>query len=512
MKHRKFLKLLTSKFLLVCILLLIEMALLPTVILVLSAYFQTIATIVTVLYFIVNVILILYIINSEINAEFKIAWLVPILLLPPVGCILYLTLRRRKAPRRKLKKLLDRISGMNCLYTQNLSEMQKFEKKDDFAAQCARFISRESLLPAATCRSFEYFPSGEAYFEHLTEELKKAKKYIFLEYFIIAYGKFWNTVLEILKGKVGEGVDARIIYDDIGSMLKVSSNYAEELEKMGIKCLCFNRFRPVLDVAQNNRTHRKIAVIDGNTAFTGGINLADEYINEVQPFGHWKDTGVMIKGIAAQNFAALFLQLWALKAGDTDYSAFRADEKDEGSCLCFPFGDSPFDGERNICEDLYIKILYHAKKYVYINTPYLIIDGEMKRALVTAARSGVDVRITIPETPDKRYVYAITKAFSSQLIKEGIKIYHYTPGFIHAKSIVSDGLYSIIGSTNMDFRSFYMHYECNALFADENISEELRKDYLETCEKCKLITQSDIKTTLPRLLYRAFLRIFAPLM
>ncbi len=305
-------------------------------------------------------------------------------------------------------------------------------------------------------------------------------------------------------------MDVRVIYDDIGSMLKVPDNYAAELEKQGVKCMCFNPFRPVLDLAQNNRTHRKIALIDGVTAFTGGINLSDEYINETHPFGHWKDTGIMVRGRAAQNFAAMFLQLWFLRAPDEDYTRYLS-AGPKGDCSCLAFCDSPLD-RQNVCEDLYLKIIYHAKKYVYINTPYLILDGEMKRALITAAHSGVDVRITVPDIPDKKYVFAVTKAFYSELIKEGIHIYRYKPGFIHAKSIVSDDKYCIIGSTNMDFRSFYLHFECNMMFFDERVSAKLTADYLDTCKQCDEVKKEHFKESIFRLIYRAVLRVFAPLM
>ena len=508
---RKVFKLLTSKFLLVCLILLAEIALAPTIIILLALRYPNLSGIYTVVITAINLVLTLYIIHSEMNAEYKIAWIVPILLLPPFGALLFLSLRRRKMPRRRLKSLLTRASGMECLYNQPVGEMEKYTRKSSFAEQCAKYIASETLLPVTGFREHLYFPSGEEYFSRLCEELRKAEKFIFLEYFIIKPGKFWDSVLEILVEKSKAGVDVRVIYDDIGSMLKVPSDYAEQLEKMGIRCLCFNRFRPVLDVAQNNRTHRKIAVIDGVTAFTGGINLSDEYINETHPHGKWKDTGIMIRGRAVQNFTAMFLQLWTLKNEDDDYASFLSpDGGDER--LCIPFGDTPFDGERNICEDIYIKIIYNAKKYVYINTPYLVLDGEMKRALITAARAGVDVRITIPAIPDKKYVYSVTKAFSSQLLKEGIRVYRYTPGFIHAKSIVSDGECCVIGSSNVDYRSFYLHYECNAVFFDEAAAADLEKDYLETCGECEELTPAHFKSSPLRMLYRAVLRLFSPLM
>ena len=512
MRLKKLGKLLTSKFLLVCFLLLIEIAIIPAVF---YWFFFSVDTtwifaVLCAAVVILDLAIALWIVNSNMNAEYKIAWLMPVLFLPPIGALLYLNLRRRPRPRRRLKQLAEKFAGMECLYVKKDGHVGTEYAGDGFAASCAEYVAQATGLPPTDCYEFEYFPSGESYCERLLEELEKAEKYIFLEYFILRPGKFWNSVLDILKRKAGEGVDVRVIYDDIGSMLKVPDNYAAELEKQGVKCMCFNPFRPVLDLAQNNRTHRKIALIDGVTAFTGGINLSDEYINETHPFGHWKDTGIMVRGRAAQNFAAMFLQLWFLRAPDEDYTHYLSTGP-KGDCSCLAFCDSPLD-RQNVCEDLYLKIIYHAKKYVYINTPYLILDGEMKRALITAAHSGVDVRITVPDIPDKKYVFAVTKAFYSELIKEGIHIYRYKPGFIHAKSIVSDDKYCIIGSTNMDFRSFYLHFECNMMFFDERVSAKLTADYLDTCKQCDEVKKEHFKESIFRLIYRAVLRVFAPLM
>ncbi len=514
---RKFFKLLTSKFFIVALLLLLEIAIVPATLIWLSMWFPTVGTYVSIVLAIVDVILILYIINSEMNAEYKIAWIVPILLFPPVGAFLYLIFRRRKNPRRKLKKrLMHELPEIMKMYKRQPEADEKFLRMDGFPLQCAEFVRKESAMPATDCYEYKYFPSGEEYARHLEEELAKAQKFIFMEYFIISYGKFWNRVHKILREKVANGVDVRIIYDDIGSLLGIPADFASKLEKEGIRCLCFNRFRPVLDVAQNNRTHRKIVVIDGVTAFTGGINIADEYTNEIELHGHWKDTGVMVRGRAAQNFTAMFLQLWELKNSEDGISEESYDKFlspcPAGKYACLPFSDSPFDGGHNICESLYLKIIYNAKKYVYINTPYLILDDQMKKALVTAAHSGVDVRITVPRIPDKKYVYAVTKAFYTPLIKEGIGIYRYTPGFIHAKSIVSDDNVCIIGSSNMDFRSFYLHCECNIMFFDEEVAKDLYEDYIHVCAESERMTEKSSKTTLPRKIYRSILRFFAPLM
>ena len=513
MRGAKLLKLLTSKFLIVCILLLVELLIVPAAIFVLVVYVNNgwVDLALLLLVILLDLLLILFIINSEVNAEYKIAWIVPILLLPLMGAVFYLLLRKRKVPRRKLRELALRYPGAELLYAQDPASLGMLAAKSDFALQCASLATQRGFLPASDCYACEYFPSGERYAARMFEELKKAKRYIFLETFIIAEGQFWESLLVILKERAAAGVDVRLIYDDIGSLTRVPMNYAAALEKQGIKCICFNRLRPVVDVGQNNRTHRKITVIDGETAFTGGLNFADEYLNITHPYGHWKDCGIMMKGRAAQSFAAMFLQLWALRKESEDLTKYVSPAR-KGNIACIPFSDTPIGSGTHICEDLYLKIIYHAKKYVYITTPYLILDGEMKRALVTAADAGVDVRIIVPHIPDKKFVYSVTKAFYSQLVREGIKIYRYTPGFIHSKSIVSDGEACIIGSTNMDFRSWYLHFECNALFFDKGVSGAVYEDFVETCAKSELVTKDKIKVGLHRLLYRAILRIFAPLM
>ena len=510
MRLKKLWRLLTSKFMLVCFLLLIEVALLPTAIILLSIYNMTAAIVCAAAIVVLNAVLTIYIINTDMNADYKIAWIVLILLLPPVGAIFFLLLRARPKPRRKLKKLrADGSVEEDPLYEGADKLPPSFDGADEFARQCALYTAKQGGLPATDYTHVEYFTTGEDYEKRLLEELEKAERYIFLEYFIIARGKFWGEVLDILRRKRKAGLDVRVIYDDIGSMFKVPTNYAEMLEKEGIPCICFNRFRPVLDVAQNNRTHRKIAVIDGRVAFTGGINLADEYINATHPFGHWKDTGVLFEGRAVQNMTALFLQTWALKGEEADTARYLSDAPSGKPCLCF--GDSPFDGDRNLCEDLYLRLIYNAKKYVYIFTPYLIPDEEMKRALITAARSGVDVRILVPHIPDKRYVFAVTKAFAVHLAKQGIRVYRYTPGFVHAKSIVADGKYCVIGSSNIDFRSFYLHFENNMMFFDEEMSGAIEKDFLDACEKSAPIMPI-LKDNWLKALCRAILRYFAPLM
>ena len=509
---RRFFKLIFSKFFIISLIILAEIALLVFSVLVLNSTVHS--SIITGITIALDVVFTMYIINSDINAEYKIAWIVPVLLLPILGCLLYVIFGRKRLSRFTIKKLTRNFKGVECLYENDEQTDKRYAETDDFLNGCAKLIRSEGLLPALDCEEALYFKVGEEYAEKLLEVLKGAQKYIFLEFFIISEGKFWDEVFAILSEKAQNGVDVRVIYDDIGSLMGLPAFFPEKLKKRGIQCFCFNRYRPILDVAQNNRTHRKIAVIDGEYAFTGGINIADEYVNAKARFGHWKDTGVMIRGRAVQNFTAMFLQLWTVEFGTEKdgYKQYLAPRNEQGKYLCLPFADSPYDSNRQICEDLYIKMIYNAKNYVYINTPYLIIDGEMKKALITAAHSGVDVRITVPHIPDKKYVFALTKAFYSPLVKEGIKIYQYTPGFIHAKSIVSDSKYAIIGSSNMDFRSFYLHFECDVMFYGEEFCRKLYSDYLQTCEVSELITEDKIKIRLFSRIYRAVLRIFAPLL
>ena len=509
---RKFFKLIFSKFFIFSLVLLAEIAGLGFCVFILNSAVH--ASIITGVAIVLDVIFVLYILNSDINAEYKIAWIVPILALPVLGCLFYVVFGRKRLSRYTRKKLTRNFKGIECLYANDPATDERYARTDPFLSGCAQFARSAGYLPALDCEEAVYFKTGEEYAEKLYAVLRGAQRYIFLEYFIISPGKFWNNILEILAERARNGVDVRVIYDDFGSIMNMPASTPKKLKKLGIRCFRFNKYRPVLDVAQNNRTHRKIAVIDGEYAFTGGINLADEYINAERRFGHWKDTGVMIRGRAAQNFTTMFLQLWSVEKNSdpNDYEKFLSPCAAPGKYLCFPFADSPYDSNRQICEDLYIKMIHNAKKYVYINTPYLIIDGEMQKALITAAPSGVDVRITVPNIPDKKYVFAMTKAFYSQLVKEGVKIYRYTPGFIHAKSIVSDDKYCIIGSSNMDFRSFYLHFECDVFLYGEDFCKQLYADYVNTCALSEEITPEKIKIGLHSRVYRAILRIFAPLM
>lgn len=379
-----------------------------------------------------------------------------------------------------------------------------------------RYLQEFAGFPIYAHSSTRYLSPGERKFEALKEELEKAEKYIFLEYFIIQEGKMWNEIFEILKRKVQEGVLVRLIYDDMGCFLVLPKDFSKKLKGNGIECAVFNPFKPMLTVMQNNRDHRKIAVIDGKVAFTGGINLADEYINEVVRFGHWKDAAIMIKGDAAWSFTVMFLQMWELCTNVLEDHANYYPWKEEKCTITNdgyvqPYTDSPMDTE-NVGEHVYLQIINNAKDYVYIYTPYLIIDDSMVSALTLAAKSGIDVRIITPHKWDKWVIHMTTRSYYRDLIKAGVKIYEYSKGFLHAKAFVSDDLTATVGTTNLDFRSLYLHFECGAWMYDTAAVMELKKDFLRTQEECQQITLKDCNPKLPMRLFQDILRLFAPLM
>jgi len=347
--------------------------------------------------------------------------------------------------------------------------------------------------------------------------LKKAEKFIFLEYFIIEEGVMWNSILDILKQKAEEGVDVRVIYDDAGCIFKLPYGYNKKLESMGIKCRVFNPLVPLLSSRINNRDHRKIAIIDGHTGFTGGINLADEYINEYEKFGHWKDSAIMIKGEAVWSMTVMFLSMWNyLDGSNEDFNKFKPDiEPLEESCkdgYVQPFADNPLDDE-TVGEIVYLNLINKARRYVYITTPYLIIDNEIITALTSAAKGGVDVRIITPYCGDKWYVHEVTRSYYRTLIESGVKIYEYTPGFIHSKTFVVDDEYGVVGTINMDYRSLFLHFECGVWMYKCRTIRDIKKDFNDTLKMCREITIEELnEIKWYKTLERMILRIFAPLM
>lgn len=381
----------------------------------------------------------------------------------------------------------------------------------------ARYLVDYSGYPMYKHTATTYLTPGEMKFEVMKAELKKAKSYIFLEYFIIEEGKMWQGILDILLEKVEEGVDVRVMYDDFGTVMLLPRNYHKRLERMGIKCILFSPFRPRLDWRMNNRDHRKICIIDGQTAITGGINLADEYINGYVKHGHWKDASVLIQGDGAWALTVMFLQLWShLRPENKDFKSYQPKEKmvfeKEPEGFVLPFCDTPLDNER-IGKNAYMQMIATAGDYVYINTPYLIIDYGFAEALQLAAKSGVDVRIVTPHLADKWYVHMMTRSFYGPLIEAGVQIYEYTPGFIHSKTFVSDDKTAIVGTINLDYRSLYHHFENGVWMYKTQAVAEVKADFLHTLDLCTEISLADCKqVNLLQRMMRSMMRLFAPLM
>lgn len=460
---------------------------------------------------------VVWIINQGTNPVYKLAWIIPILLFPVLGGLFFLFFGGNKLSnrtKRRMRYIEEKSRSAMIPQHEALEDIAALSRQ---AAIQSRYIEKYSLYPPYSDTYTEYLSTGEKKFERLKEELSKAEKFIFLEYFIIEEGRMWNSILEILEDKVQQGVDVRLIYDDFGCLLKLPYKYYKKLEARGIKCAVFNPLIPVPYARLNNRDHRKIAVIDGHTGFTGGINLADEYINEIELHGHWKDTAIMVKGEAVWNLTVMFLSMWDyIKGIDENFNQFRGkaplQTKNEFCGFVQPFADGPLDDEP-VGETIYLNLINKAEHYVYITTPYLIIDNEMVMALTAAAKGGVDIRIITPHLADKVLVHEVTKSYYRTLIESGVKIYEYTPGFIHSKTFVSDDEYGVVGTINMDYRSLYLHFECGVWMYKSPSVMDIKQDFINTLKVCRQITIQDVRGIK---WYRAaagsVLRVFAPMM
>lgn len=462
-----------------------------------------------------SIIIVFIIINNKSNPSYKIAWIVPVMIFPIFGGLFYLLYGGNKlSTREKLKMVIQNIEMTNSL-KQDDEIIKKIGDKSIYAKNQSEYILNYAKCPVYNNTETTYFKIGEEKFEALLRELKKAEKFIFLEYFIIQEGKMFNSILEILEEKAKQGVDVRLIYDDVGCIVTLPHNYKNTLEAKGIKCRVFNPIKPFFTRRLNNRDHRKIVVIDGDVGFTGGINLADEYINEYEKHGYWKDAGIMLKGDAVWNLTVMFLSMWDyIDNKEEDYIKFKPSKNKYYNSKGYvqPFDDSPLINEP-IGETVYLNLINKAKDYIYINTPYLIIDNEMATALKIAAKSGVDIKIVTPYIPDKKFVHAVTKSYYESFIKDGIEIYKFTPGFMHAKTFVVDDEYGVVGSINLDFRSLYLHYECGVWLYKTDSIKSMKDDYLETLKRCHKVTMEECKNTSSiRKVLRLIIRMFAPLL
>ena len=461
--------------------------------------------------------IVIHIINKAGSPEFKMAWIVPILVLPIFGSLLYLFFHLQ-AGGNILNRRIQTLEAASQNYLQTEPALKgKIKEEDPELANLTQYLENHGSFPTFRNTTVKYFPSGEDKFEELKFQLQKAKKFIFLEYFIIEEGIFWDSILEVLKKKVAEGVEVRLMYDGTCTLALLPPSYPALMKSYGIACKVFAPIRPALTTSQNNRDHRKIVVIDSKTAFVGGVNLADEYINKKARFGHWKDTAVMLRGEAVRSFTEMFLQMWNTTTRHAeDYSNYLEYEGFLGAYgapgYVIPYGDNPFDRDQ-VGEMVYINMLNMARRYVHIMTPYLILSQEMLVALTFAAKRGVDVKIIMPHIPDKVYAFALAKTYYPQLIEAGVQIYEYTPGFVHAKVFVSDDHKAVVGTINLDFRSLYLHFECAVYMHDVPQIKDIEADYQATMAKSEMIT---LKTCKKEKLYikalGKMLRLFAPLM
>ncbi len=511
---RKLIDTLFSRLVIVGLLIALQAVFLVVFIWRLSSYFVFLYGALLVL----SILVTLWLVNKNDNPSYKLAWIIPIMTFPMFGGLFYLFFGNTHVSKKMTSGMVRVAKRTLPLLKQDESLGEKLGKLDKGIQNQSHYITYHSGYPLFGRTETAYLSPGEAKFEALKAELEKAEHFIFLEYFIIEKGVMWDGVLEILRRKAAAGVDVRVMYDDCGCLTTLPGGYDRQLEEMGIQCVRFNKFRPVLSMIMNHRDHRKIAVIDGHTGFMGGVNLADEYINAVDKHGHWKDASVMLKGEAVWSLTVMFLQMWEIVTGsEEDYECFRPHRShpapfgEDG--FVQPYSDSPIDQER-VGEMVYTNIISRAKDYVYIASPYLIIDNEMATSLILAAKSGVDVRIMTPHRGDKWYVHSLTRAYYRQLIEGGVKIYEYEPGFVHSKTFVADDEVGVVGTINLDYRSLYLHFECGVWMYRSRAVMQVKEDYVKTLEKCIPITlDSELINAGPvKSLVRAVLRLFAPLM
>ncbi len=461
-------------------------------------------------------VFVLYLLNRpDSDSSAKAKWIVMILVVPIIGMSLFL-LYGEGRPTVIMKRKYETAKVENAKYHFASKETEEQIKGGGRSTAVSKYLLNEANYPAFTDGEIEYYPTGRELFESMLKAAEEAKHFILMEYFILAGGKMWDCLREVLLRKAQEGVKIYIIYDDFGSILHLPHDYELYMEALSpnIKCMAFNHVIPVFAMRQNNRDHRKLFVVDNNVAFTGGLNVADEYIGELIRFGDWKDSGVKVTGAAAQTFTVMFFDLWnAFNAekkvdlsellGEVEDSKNQIQEKqrlsDENHAgrknyFVQPFDDSPLD-QKSDGEFVYLDIINRASKYVYIFTPYLILPDTLRVALCNAAMRGVDVRIVTPAIPDKKLVFRMTRANYGVLMRHGVKIYEYTPGFIHSKSIVADDECAVVGSINFDYRSLYLHFENAVYFTDKDAVKAVRKDCEETFEISEIRTEENTKRT-----------------
>ena len=466
---------------------------------------------------VLSVVIVIWLVSKCDSPMYKITWMLVIVLLPLFGGLFYLfwgntPLNRARTQHQYEPNPPDFTNYMRKPATEELAAVHPRH------AARTRYIDSLCGMPAWTNTEAHYFRVGEEMFASMCEELEKAEKFIFLEYFIIEEGDVWGRILKILEERVRAGVEVRVLYDGTCTFYRLPYGYPKRMEALGIRCKMFAPLRPLVSTYYNNRDHRKIAVIDGRVGFTGGVNLADEYANLVSVYGVWKDTAVRLEGEAVRSLTLMFLQMWGMdeREPDTDsygrYLNVPLRPLPGAGGYVLPYADSPLDDER-VGECVYLDILNHAERYVRIFTPYLILDETMVMALTFAAKRGVDVELILPHVPDKKFAFALAKGHYRELLDAGVKIYEYTPGFVHAKVFVSDDRKAVVGTINLDYRSLYLHFEDAVYLYDCPCIKDIVADFDATRAQSQIVTHGDLaRIPLHTRIAAALLKLVAPLM
>ena len=502
-------KLLSSRLFIISILILIQILLIVVPMFFLSTIFVPLF----LGFLIISFIIAISIVNRNNSPGFKIAWIIPVLCFPVGGALFYIMFGRSHLNKENTSKLRKAVESSDGIITPDNELLQMISEKFSPIKREANYLINNSRSNIYAFTETEFLNPGSIFFEKLLIELKKAESYIFLEYFIIGEGEMWQKILDILIEKAKNGVEVRLMYDDIGTINLLSVDFPEEMERLGIKTVVFNPYKPSLDKFLNYRDHRKFAIIDGKVAFTGGINIADEYINKKERFGFWEDSSVKLKGDAVKKIVVLYLEMWYFATGEIqDYRKYAIDYQAKNDGLVIPFSDEPlFNGL--IHENAYINTINNAKKSIFICTPYLIIDEVMENALIRAAQSGIDVRIITPHHPDKKIVFEMTRANYTALIENGVKIYEFMPGFMHTKMIISDDTTAIVGTCNFDYRSFYLHFENGVWMYNSKAVAEAKESFLKALSVSEIVPENIYKNLpLRKRILRSLLKVFAPLL
>ena len=514
-KKKGFLRIIFSRLLVIVVLILMQIALWVSI----YGWFDEYLPYFSVIISLFTLVMFVYLLNTSMDASAKITWLF-LMSLAPIPASIFLAYTKSNLGQRLIQKRVNALTQENLhRITQDEQIMEMLGKDRNGTDDLCRYVAKTGCYPVFQNTEVTYYPLGEDMLKDMLEELSKAEHFMFMEYFIVQEGYMWGRILKILAEKAKAGVDVRVMYDGMCEIALLPHNYPKLMEREGIRCKVFSPLKPFLSTHYNNRDHRKILVIDGKVAFNGGVNLADEYINHVQVYGHWKDTAIRLKGDAVSSFALMFLQMWNMDEKEPEFEKFLypADTMEkrvqgQASGYVMTYADCPLDDEK-VGESVYMDIMNRANDYVHIMTPYLILDGELETALKYAAQRGVDVKMILPGIPDKVTAYALAKTHYYELVKADVQIYEYTPGFVHAKVFVSDNEKAVVGTINLDYRSLYHHFECATYLYQTDCVSDIETDFQETIKKCRQVTFETIRRekVWMKILGR-FIKLIAPMM